>query len=74
MRITWNPDWIIKNKCPINVALIQHYYYIYISECRQHCSLCYNQTECYECTQGYFLNAEMECESKKTYIVSYIIL
>ncbi len=34
------------------------------SECSKHCSLCYNETECYECTQGYFLNEIQECESK----------
>ncbi len=35
-----------------------------LSECPKHCSLCYNETECYDCTQGYFLNEIMECESK----------
>ncbi len=34
------------------------------SECPKHCSMCYNETQCYECTQGYFLNGEMECESR----------
>ncbi len=38
-------------------------FYIF-SECSKHCSLCYNATECYECTQGYFLNEIQECESK----------
>ncbi len=33
-------------------------------ECSKHCSLCYNETECYECTHGYFLNEGQECESK----------
>ncbi len=37
---------------------------IYLSECPKHCSMCYNETECYECTQGYFLNEIQECESK----------
>ncbi len=37
---------------------------IYVSECSKHCSLCYNETECYECTQGYFINDLQECESK----------
>ncbi len=26
--------------------------------------MCYNETECFECTQGYFLNEIQECESK----------
>ncbi len=34
------------------------------SECAKHCSLCYNETECYECTQGYFLTENGECQSK----------
>ncbi len=34
------------------------------SECPKHCSMCYNETECYECTQGYFLDQIQECESK----------
>ncbi len=33
-----------------------------ISECAKHCSLCYNETECYECTQGFFLTENGECE------------
>ncbi len=37
---------------------------LFIAECSEHCSLCYNETECYECTQGYFLNELQECESK----------
>ncbi len=35
---------------------------MFISECSKHCSMCYNETECYECTQGFFLNENMECE------------
>ncbi len=35
-----------------------------LSECTKHCSLCYNETECYECTQGYFLTENGECERK----------
>ncbi len=34
------------------------------SECAKHCSLCYNETECYECTQGYFLTDTAECQRK----------
>lgn len=33
-----------------------------VSECAKHCSLCYNETDCYECTQGFFLSATGECE------------
>ncbi len=39
----------------------------FLSECAKHCSLCYNETECYECTQGYFLNDMAECESMYSY-------
>ncbi len=35
-----------------------------VSECSKHCSLCYNETECYECTQGYFLTEIGQCERK----------
>ncbi len=42
----------------------------YFSECSKHCSLCYNETECYECTQGYFLNTENECESEYIFFSS----
>ncbi len=34
----------------------------FLSECTKHCSLCYNETECYECTQGYFLTETGECQ------------
>ncbi len=37
---------------------------IFISECPKYCSLCYNETECYECSQGYFLNELQQCESR----------
>ncbi len=37
---------------------------LFVVECSKHCSMCYNETECYECTQGYFLNELPECESK----------
>ncbi len=33
-------------------------------ECPHHCSLCWNETECYECTQGYFLDPLGICERK----------
>ncbi len=35
-----------------------------ISECAKHCSLCYNETECYECTQGLYLGENGECKRK----------
>ncbi len=41
--------------------------YVCFSECAQHCSLCYNETECYECTQGYFLTFSGECECKYSF-------
>ncbi len=35
------------------------------SDCPSHCSLCWNETECYECTQGFYLDGESsECESE----------
>ncbi len=37
---------------------------LYFIECAKHCSMCYNETECYECTQGYFLTEIGECQSK----------
>ncbi len=59
--------------CILNI----HYYYLQvinfvpivnqiflITECPKHCSLCYNETECFECTQGYFITDNMECESE----------
>ncbi len=45
--------------------------YIFFTECAKHCSLCYNGTECYECTAGYSLNDEMECESMSINIFYY---
>ncbi len=33
-----------------------------LSECAKHCSMCYNETECFECTQGYFLTENGECQ------------
>ncbi len=35
-----------------------------ISECSPHCSLCYNETECYECTQGFYLDENGQCKRK----------
>lgn len=35
--------------------------YIFL-ECEKHCSLCYNATECYECTHGYYITESAECE------------
>ncbi len=37
------------------------------SECSKHCSLCYNETECYECTQGFFITGNGECERKTNF-------
>ncbi len=34
----------------------------FISECPKHCSLCWNETECYECTQGFYLDGQAECQ------------
>ncbi len=36
----------------------------FFAECAPHCSLCYNETECYECTQGYFLTENGDCQRK----------
>ncbi len=36
------------------------------SECAKHCSMCYNETECYECTQGFYLVENGECKRKFT--------
>ncbi len=38
--------------------------YHFISECPKHCSLCYNETECYECTQGFYMDENGECKRK----------
>ncbi len=35
-----------------------------LSGCPKYCSLCYNETECFDCTQGYFLSENGECQSK----------
>ncbi len=51
--------------CKINVSIY------HIAECSKHCSLCYNETECYECTHGYFLNAIQECESKLLFLLDH---
>ncbi len=34
------------------------------SECAKHCSLCYNETQCYECTPGFYLDENGECKRK----------
>ncbi len=34
------------------------------TECVKHCSMCYNETECYECTQGFYLDETNECKRK----------
>ncbi len=36
------------------------------SDCPQHCSLCWNETECYDCAHGYFLDQEGLCHCKYT--------
>ncbi len=38
-----------------------------LSGCAKHCSLCYNETECYECTQGYYMTEIAECQRKFIY-------
>ncbi len=45
-------------------------FHIY-SECARHCSMCYNETECYECTQGYFLTENGECQSELSILLKY---
>ncbi len=47
------------------LCVMVNYVYNIFSECSKHCSLCYNETECYECTKGYFLSEIQECESKE---------
>ncbi len=55
----------ISNRCCVKGEYVdKEYLVIFLSECEVHCSLCYNETECYECTQGYFLTASGECQSK----------
>ncbi len=44
--------------------MISKWKHVLLAECSKHCSMCYNETECYECTAGYFLNDIQECESK----------
>ncbi len=41
-----------------------HYLFLCIAECPSHCSLCYNATDCSECTQGYFITENAECQSE----------
>ncbi len=41
-------------------------YVAFISECAKHCSLCYNETLCFECTQGFYLEENGECQRKWT--------
>ncbi len=38
---------------------------LYLTECTKHCSLCWNSTECYECSHGYFLDEGSECKRKQ---------
>ncbi len=47
--------------------------YMFFTECAKHCSLCYNETECYECTQGFFLTLSGECERKCSLNVMMIL-
>ncbi len=47
--------------------------FLVFAECSSHCSVCYNETECYECTQGYFLTENGECQSKTNYLSTYSI-
>ena len=42
-------------------AVVLLYLIHFITECSRHCSLCFNETECFECTQGYYLDAGLEC-------------
>ncbi len=61
--------YIILNESVIMIIICKEIFNMgfLLSECAKHCSLCYNETECYECTQGYFLNDKMECESKNLF-------
>ncbi len=54
--INLNPaEQCARVNCDNNICFI-------FSECSKHCSMCYNETECFECTQGYFLTEEEECQ------------
>ncbi len=64
-HLNLNPGVIFYNVSPVTI------YYIFLtmlcyllSECAKHCSICYNETECYECTQGFYLDENGECKRK----------
>ncbi len=42
--------------------------HVSFTDCPTHCSLCYNSTECYECTQGFYMDDGAECESEWMYL------
>ncbi len=44
-------------------------YFHFFSECAMHCSLCYNETECYECTHGFFLTENGECQRRLSFLL-----
>ncbi len=52
------------------LILLKYLMHIF-SECSKHCSLCYNETECYECTQGFFLSETGECEREYNKMVKH---
>ncbi len=63
--ITWiYVAYTIHHEAHINLLLLIQILFLFISECAEHCSLCFNETECYECTQGYYLTVSGECQRK----------
>ncbi len=42
---------------------------VYLVDCQPHCSLCYNETQCYECTHGYYIDPDTAsgCMSKSKF-------
>ncbi len=46
----------------------------FVAECAKHCSLCYNETQCYECTQGFYLDENAECKRKSIIHITLHVL
>ncbi len=44
-----------------------------VIDCPQHCSLCWNATDCYECTHGYFLDDTGLCQRMYTIFTYYLM-
>ncbi len=53
----------------MNIEIIM---FLLFAECASHCSVCYNETECYECTQGYFLTENAECQSEYPVAMKFV--